>query len=412
MMRKITTTLCSMLVAAVLLLTGSYAWSAEYAVATSSNNLYLMEAGGSSTQFNVNWNTTQTEPLYTPSNLAGIGSHRNLLFIVDNSGTNPLLHVLRIDNIVTPRATCIKTIELKQGSAYLESPTSLSVDANGGVYVMGASNYAYVAPVEGSYSVDVRSIDSSNNYLLKDIAAFSNGPISNAIIAEKHLPSIGRSYATTVSGASVLSSPIEQTTSDYNPQAIAIHQTGTLPLAYILNQTVNDNLSSAATISVVNAANSASMGSFALPTGMKLLDIAAFTAGAENYIGVIAINDSGAPNSQILWKIKLGLDGLPDIGSRISYSLPSTSYSTAHQLAMSTTGDAFWITNKFAGTVDVLNADSWGLLSPGSHIVLGDNAHYITAWDGNINSVPEPSSMIAFLSFAAGMLGFVRRRTR
>ena len=404
-MHRRSSTLCSILIVTVLLLTCSYAWSAK-AVATSKTDIYMLDSGGTSAKCIVNWN----DPLFTPANLAGIKTKGNLMYVADESATGPLLHVLQITGNNT--ATRINTIELKQGSTAISIPKNLSLDASGGVYVHGENSYAYVNPVTSAVSVSY--VGSNSNYApLIDIATFATG----AVIVHKDQtdgPDSDVSHASSVTGASTINTQVlsDNTTKNYTPIAVAVHpDVAVNPLAYVLNRFGAASRPNFGTVTVVDAATSApayglSSSNFNLAEGMIPLDITAFTTTLGiKCIGIVAIRENNLPNNnQEVWRYELNSDGRIKLSDPLKYFLPGT-YSQNHKLEFSPDGNALWITNEAAKTVDVLNADTW--LPLVDQLSLGGNANYIADWDG---IVPEPSSFIAFLTFATGMFGLVRKR--
>ena len=408
-MRRKSPTLCSIFVVIVLLLTTSYAWSA-LAVATDNTSIFRLDSvTGTSSNFTVDWGTT------LPTQLAGVVTVANqgLLYVVDKSAAGPLLHVLEINsNSATPTARRVgNPIELWQGDTYVSQPSSLSMDANGGFYVLGNTNYAYVT---SGYNVSVNMVASSSEYRpLADIATFSGGAV---IVHENNhvgLPA-GESWSSTVSGANTTSSHAisDQDNPNYTPRAVAVHPDNTTSsLAYILSEYGE----SSATVTVVDAATSVSplglaSSIFDLPENMIPLDITAFTTlTGKKCIGIVAKNDIGAPPSQVLWRYELGSDGRVT-GNRLTYNLLGT-YSQNHRLQVSADGEVLWIANVEAGTVDILDTDSWSLIN---QLAVSSHINYTADWDGSFITppVPEPSSFIAFLTFATGMFGLARRRKR
>ena len=406
-MRRKSPTLCSLFIVSILLLTGSYAWSA-LAVSTNGAGIFMLDsATGTSTNFTIDWGGT------SPTRLEGVITKQGKMYVVDQNIAGPMLHVLEINSGgANPTARRIGNATLlKQGSNDLSEPSSIVMDGSGGLYVRGKNDYAYVNP---QFNVSINTLSSTHYKEFSDIAAFNTGAVIIHQNDTNGLPS-GESYASTVSGAvntytNVIST---QAQPNYNPKAVAIHPNVTpSPLAYVLNNTYMTT--GIWTVNVIDAGTSTPLASsrFTLDSNMTPVDITAFTTATGNYIGILAKNRSGTPQQDhTLWVYGLGTDGRIN-GNRASYNIPGTILSDVYRLEASANGEVLWIANLVAGTVDVLNTNTWLINPNGSLTASGIN--YLADWDGSfvIPQVPEPSSFIAFLTFATGMFGLARRRKR
>jgi hypothetical protein len=371
----------------------------QWAVTSSLNKVFLVKyEGGVATSYQA--------AQFGASSLTGTGSYQSLVFVADTVTTGPTpVAVLHVGYIADPLTSQTiqwlgDPIQLAQGGDVLKQPGAVSVDANGGVYVLGGrwqdgfgnmhSNYAYITSSNGWSSANVSIVNVSSSSLA-DIATSG----SQAMIANRNLSSgwADQTWATAVSGTTANPSTLpNDALSGYFPRGIAMGDNG---FSYIANYSteVAPNMGPSdpgvGSISVVGSNLPAiQLGSFR-PT-----DIAFLSVGGIDYLGVVGVTNEGINQAM---RLTLGADGQPILGSALTTVLGG---STDHFCSASANGIVLWATNPQANTVTAIDTQSWTASSVG----VAGPAGYISAF------VPEPSSIIVLLTGGIGLLGLRRWR--
>lgn len=382
----------------------------QWAVTTSLSKVFVVKYDGGSV-------TSYEAAQFSQSNLAGVSSYHGYVFVADNStsGTTSatLLHVGRIvDPLTNPTIQWLGTsaehpmgtpISLEQGSEVLQQPGAVAVDENGGVYVLGGryrdslnqihSNYAYITSATGTWTDASVKVVNLWNTSFADIA--TNG--SQAIIANRVIGSgfADQTWTTAVTNGAP-TGPAYLNDNGYFPRGIAV---GTNGYSYIANYSTEvtspEGPANVGSISVVNNNPLASKAAAIALADFRPTDIAFLTVNGIDYLGLVGIGSGGSEAR----RYTLDANGMPVLEGFAQKELDD---SADHFGAASGDGTLFWVTNPQANTVTVLDTLNWTVHSVG----VAGTAGYITTL------VPEPSSIIALLTGAVGLLGLRRRRNR
>lgn len=390
----------------------------HFAVATSPTALYLLWAeGGPTRSFVQIFNKGSV-------GLDGVATYGRWVFMADSS-TNSLL-IGELGNLLgTPTFTLRNTISLGSGSMHVEQPSAVAVDGQGGVYVIGKtwsdggtfrSNYAYISSASGNYGDAVVTVGDLGRSPMADIAAFSHGGISSAIIAHQFDGS--RTHVSFANGSGITGRiRAGEISDDYvpaYPSGTAV-LTGLLdaPLAYVIsrhNSTDADDLFGA--LDVIRTDTRTVIGSYSFGDGgrkgLNPQDVTTWTTGdgatKRHFLGIIGTPYDSTDGPAQAWKIELDGSGLPIWGTLQTAIWSGTDYSLFQQCAASSDGQVFWSVHPQQEMVIARQTSFW--------------SQQIDQFDGQVHDsikriatyVPEPSSVLALASFAAGMAVFVRRR--
>lgn len=340
----------------------------------------------------------------------GVSSYNGYVFVADKISVNGTsTAVLRVGHVVDlftdPAIEWVgEPIVLAQGNEVLRDPKTVTVDSNGGIYVIGGryqdnynklhSNYAYITSSNNWAGANV-SVVNLQTTSLADIDTLG----TQAMIAHRDLYSgvIDQTWVTRVDGSTVMST---QNLDDqgYLPSAIAA---GTNGYTYIANGATEDDpeigLENIGSISIMDNDLMFRVGpAFQLDT-FRPTDISFFTLNGVNYLGLVG-DDEGF--SQAI-RLTLGEDGLPLPLSGLYHRLDA---STDHFCTVSADGSLMWATNPQTNTVTALDTLTWT-----SHTeALPGAAGYIAMLTSR--EVPEPASALALFTGIIGLAGYARMR--
>lgn len=376
--------------------------SQNYALATSGSSLYIFRTQTDSAWGGRNWYDLGAG--FGSTGITGVATYDNYVFVADSASNS--LHIGRIESIATtPSYVSIGTVSLgdPKSSTYVKSPTAVAANENG-VYVVGSSYYdgsvghsylAYISKTGAGWtSTSTSLIDLGQNKGMADVVMLTNG---QALVAHQGGPYVGQAWVSTFfNGAKVG----ETTLGDncYVPQAIAANDAGK---AFIVNR-VYDLTDKGSVQTYDPTSNTTGGPGKALEPFMIPGDVAAFSIGAEDFIGIIGNNG----NSDEAWKVPVA-GGAVDLAAKLVSS--GVASSTQHQAAASADGSVFWFTSWAAGRVDAWDTANWSPVV-GFSGSLGDgvNVKYIT--DFNPAYIPEPSAMVSLGAMLAAGIGLLRRR--
>ncbi len=373
--------------------------SQHYALATSGSSLYIFRTQSDSAWGGRNWYDLGAG--FGSTGITGVASYGNYVFVAD-SGSNSL-HIGKIEGIgTTPSYVSIGTVSLgdPSGSTYVKSPTAVAANENG-VYVVGSSYYngsvghsylAYISKTGDGWSSSTTSlIDLGQNKSMADVVMLANG---QALVAHQGGPSVGQAWVSKFfNGAKVDDTNLGENC--YVPQAITANDSGK---AFIVNR-VYDLTDKGSVQSYDPASNATGGAGEALDPFMIPGDVAAFSVGDDDFIGIIGNNG----NSDEAWKVPVSGGAVDLAGKLPSAGVPS---SGQHQAAASADGSVFWFTSWASGRVDAWDTATWSPVI-GFSGALGDtvNVKYITDF-----SVPEPSALVSLGGMLAVGIGLLRRR--
>lgn len=404
----------------------------RYAVAAGQNTIYLLGTNGA------DWGGSSHIPLVTipGATISGLAVEGNLIFAADVAANALRIYRVQGDIATNPETVLVNTVSLSGGgSMILSEPGAIAVTAAGGVFVLGRQwednegmfryTYAYVDPVApGNWAgaATVSIIELANSPLV-DVAAFGSG--SGAVIAHQRIgggqppgAEAGSTYVTRRIGAATTgitrlldeNKPVNERL-NHAPQSIAVHPDfGVSGYAYVLNRRASDDPETGS-LSVVNTDTLSLVGpTLVLPNRMLPQDISVFSLSdngeVRNYLAIVGVADGiGGMRQQQAWRIELGSNGLPDMGTLTEYFLNSADQSVQHHLASSLDGKITWMTNTEAQTVIALDntASVWDQVA-GGRFEIKDTIREVKAF------VPEPSGLAALALLAGGGAVALRRR--
>ncbi len=405
-MQNRTALIIFLLVVSVILCTAASASTAQWAVTASYDTIYLVKHEGNSV-------TSYQAAKLTGSFMTGIGSYGGYIFvadtITDNGKTLGALRVGKIsDPVVNPTIEWVgEPIKLFESGEILKQPRAITVDSSGGVYIIGGryqdaygqqhSNYAYVKSTNQWASAQV-SVVNMPTTALADIAPIGSG----AVVAHRDLMDgiVDQTWVSKLNGASVA---YGQHLDDggYLPSGVVAGNNG---LIYVSNRSTEveqgDGPVNSGSISVINASTLASVSPAFDLDDFRPTDIAFFTIGGVNYLGLVG-TDEGL--GQAL-RVKLGEDGLPLLDEILYKGLD---VSTDHYCTMSGDGRILWATNPQSNTVSAFDVGTWTAQAT----EIGGAGAYISALTfAPIAGVPEPSAVLALFTGIVGLFGVGRMR--
>lgn len=391
----------------MILCTAAAASTAQWAVTTSYDTVFLVKHEGSNV-------TSYQAAKLTDSFLTGVASYGGYVYVADsiteNGKTQAVLRVGRVyDPVVNPTIEWVgEPIKLFEGSETLRDPRAVTVDSNGGVYIIGGryqdtygmqhSNYAYVQSSNRWTSAQV-SVVNMPTTALADIAPIGTG----AVVAHRDLAGgiVDQSWVSKLNGASVAPGQ-HLDDGGYLPSGVTAGNNG---LIYIANRSTEIDHGAGpvdiGSVSVVNASTMARVSPAFDLDDFRPSDIAFFTLEGVNYLGLVG-TDEGL--GQAL-RITLGDDGLPLLDDILYRGLD---VSTDHYCTMSADGRILWATNPQSNTVTAFDVETW----TSQTTEIGGAGAYISmlTFAPAEPIVPEPSAILAMFTGIVGLFGVSRVR--
>ncbi len=355
------TLVCTVALALALLLGSALVVVAapHYAVAASLGKVYLITYDNGTV-------SSSTLSELGSSNLAGIAAwsgHDNQIFVADNASQGDSVpRTLRVGKIVNigvsganPSIQWLDNpIPLTQSSPVeqIKSPTSVEVDTDGKVYVVGGRWRDTSNKMHSGYACVTSSnawADAASSNVT--IVSRSQATLSDLTIDDSNQPFFALQDLTAdleqscAAGAGF--SPLVAISDGYSPQAITTGNNRT----YIANDmSVSDPNSGSISCldhNLGQLGTSVQLGSF-LPS-----DIEFFTVDGNSYLGLVG---TAGQQSQA-WRVLLDPStGLPQMDSVKSCNLDG---SAAHFCTVSSDNTVFWATNPQSGTVAAINTSAW-----------------------------------------------------
>jgi hypothetical protein len=425
----------------IALIMANACWGADnhYAVATTANGLYLLWAEGQWSSGNSALPISLEDGGPIGSQISSVATYNDWIYLTD-AGTNSLI----VGKLFSPsqgnyvfRKT--KSIKLTNSTLRVERPSKLATDDEGGVYVVGGTwtdgsgvihnCYAYVNDVannwsSGSITVNVGEVSGN---ALTDVAAYGSGFASQAIIT--HLVTgAGRQTHISISSQGSTNGGPTQIPESYNPGAVAV-LTGAAsdPLAYVLSRRSSfDDTNMFGTLDIVNLVTRSIVGHYELPRHMDPQDIAVVRNGTGYYLAIIGVpkNYTLDPNGNLVpdptvepaqaWRIELPDNGIP---SESAFANPSTliwdgtDQSGGQMIVGSQDGLVVWTAHPGMNSqVRAWTFNTWQPTSGTFTEAINGTVTGIAKLLGLPSPVPEPSSMLSFATFAAGVFVFFRRK--
>jgi len=399
-------------VAAALCLASVCAASGDYySIAAGDSGLYLMryDNTGSSIQSYSAMDVSESLAL------SGVAwdSNTGYVFVADQ-GANKLIVGFISGATTTPTFHVVKRIDLvnQSGTSMVNTPTSVVVDASGGVYVIGKQwlddgdkrfGFAHVTRGPGGWSDATVSFGELSNSPMIDVASYSG---ASAIILHQKTTTGIASHVSRVNGNAPGAS-IEIGNMAYSPSAVAVNRNfGSQGYAYVVNRVADDAVDGGS-LSVIQ------LGDTPLPVqtydisggadygAIDPNEVVSYTVGDKNYLAILGTSGG----VQYGWRIELGSDGRPDFSTKTAAALGNSS--AFHQATVSQDGALLWFTNSQTGSATAWLTSQWGTAAA-AFDGIGDNVYSIT----NFSPVPEPSSLIALTGLGLGALARRRRSPR
>lgn len=330
--------------------------SPKYAVTASLNKVFLLKYEGQTV-------TSSLLATVQGASLAGIATKDGKLYVADATPAGDAQCNLRVGKIINaltnPSIEWIcEPIPLISGSDVLAKPSEVAVDASGGVYVLGGAfdevpaAYAYVSTTNdwGNSAVAIAKTPSSS---LADITIAE--PSDKAIIALRDDSSNWADQSCVRSGQGGSAGDVRLLDdSGYYPRGIAA---GTGGVTYMVNYSTevvaDDGPSNVGSISVVDSETLGKKAKAVVLDGFRPTDVAFFTVGTTNYLGVVGSQITGKSQA---WRIALDANGIPSMSDVRKTDLDS---STNHYCTTSDDGTLFWATNPQSNSVTLLATDTW-----------------------------------------------------
>jgi len=390
-----------------MLLASSWACAANhFALATTASSLYLLQTESK-------WGTNSYISLGNPgdssSRLAGVATSGKYAFVVD-AGKNQLYVGTVTDALGAPAFNVLSTVPVADGA------TSVAVGSDGGVYVVGNQAYSYITATDWA-TPTVQTV-SVPGVLIAGVAGLSAGDkaaIINQLVSEPSNP--GQSYTALLDGASS-STPKSLEVGCGSPISVAVDPSfGDLGYAYIANRT-SSGINDVGSLRIYNPATNGFAGTAIVLSidneayQMVPDAISTFFDDTGRYIGIVGTVNGEA---QQAWKIAINGGDVSLAGANRT-ALTGADLSTARRTSTSDDGEVYWITGGKTGRVYAWNTKTWTSLDAFS-AVLGDSAivSYVSSYKPEIIPpviIPEPSSVVALATLAAGALGLIRRRKK